>query len=180
MTVQVLTGRNNEIAKQVAAQACLPPGQGVRDALACDLDALQKLSVAESTLVSWVEEVATSGLPSSWLSSGRHPLRNPVDVACFSRIPQCCQCMLASCHATIFEVHLILQPGCHDPAACALLLRRSTMYLPHVQRSIHHACTAQASGSLHWHEDASSALLTSSSRGRLSSPTMKKKHTGAG
>lgn len=68
--MQVLAGRNNELAKKVAAEANPPPGRAVAGALACDLDALQKLSVAESTLVSWVQEQVPSGLPTAWLSAG--------------------------------------------------------------------------------------------------------------
>ncbi|KAK9813680.1 hypothetical protein WJX73_003108 [Symbiochloris irregularis] len=79
---EVLAGRGNEAAKQVAAEACLPPGRAVAGALACDLDALQKLSVAESTLVSWVQEQVPSELPTAWISaaSNLHPAeRRPFD-----------------------------------------------------------------------------------------------------
>ena len=68
--MQVLAGKGNEAAKQVAAEAQLPPGRAVAGALACDLDALQKLSVAESTLVSWIQEQVPNGLPTAWLSAG--------------------------------------------------------------------------------------------------------------
>ena len=47
-------GRRNQIALETAAQGQLRPGPAVRHALAHDLDALQRLSVTETTLVNWV------------------------------------------------------------------------------------------------------------------------------
>ena len=45
----------------------------MRDALALDLDALQRLSVTESTLVAWVDDVVSGGMPDAWRAAGVLP-----------------------------------------------------------------------------------------------------------
>ena len=69
-SVQTLIGRRNPIATETAATGKLRPGKALRDALAQDLDALQKLSVTESTLVSWVDDVVSGGMPEGWRAAG--------------------------------------------------------------------------------------------------------------
>ena len=63
-------GRRNPIATETAAAGKLRPGAAMRDALALDLDALQRLSVTESTLVAWVDDVVSGGMPEAWRAAG--------------------------------------------------------------------------------------------------------------
>lgn len=69
---QILLGKQNAFAK-AAARGELPRSSPRHKAAAYDLDILQKLAVAESTLVSWIEDVSSS-IPDGWkeaaLSSG--------------------------------------------------------------------------------------------------------------
>ena len=65
---QVLTGKFNAFAR-AAAKGELPKSSPLHKAAAFDLDALQKLAVAETTLVSWVEDVSVS-LPEGWAAAG--------------------------------------------------------------------------------------------------------------
>lgn len=68
MCCQVLTGKYNPFAR-AAAKGELPKSSPLHKAAAFDLDVLQKLAVAETTLVSWVEDVSTS-LPEGWATAG--------------------------------------------------------------------------------------------------------------
>ncbi|KAL3157840.1 hypothetical protein ABBQ32_012256 [Trebouxia sp. C0010 RCD-2024] len=61
---EVLTGKFNAFAR-AASKGELPKSGPLHKAAAFDLDALQKLAVAETTLVSWVKDVSTS-LPEGW------------------------------------------------------------------------------------------------------------------
>lgn len=94
--LQVLAGKGSQIAKHAAAHGCLPQGTAVQNAIACDLDALQKLSLAESTLVSWVQEVVSSGLPAAWQSAGWSSAV-PAAVAYVPGCPICLVCAIRVC-----------------------------------------------------------------------------------
>ena len=65
---QVLNGKANSFAR-AAAMGDLPKSSPLHKAAAFDLDILQKLSVAETTLVSWVEDTCRS-LPEGWAAAG--------------------------------------------------------------------------------------------------------------
>lgn len=67
-TMQVLVGKFNPFARG-AARGELQKSSPLHKAAAYDLDILQKLAVAESTLVSWVEDVCRA-LPEGWLTAG--------------------------------------------------------------------------------------------------------------
>jgi hypothetical protein len=67
-TLQVLIGKFNCFAR-AAAKGELPKSSPLHKAAAYDLDVLQKLAVAETTLVSWVEDVSRS-LPQGWPAAG--------------------------------------------------------------------------------------------------------------
>lgn len=79
---EVLIGKYNCFAR-VAAKGELLRASPLHKAVAYDLDILQKLAVAETTLVSWVEDVSRS-LPQGWpgaaASSG--PSTKPQQGAC--------------------------------------------------------------------------------------------------
>ena len=77
--LQVLTGKFNTFAK-AAAKGELPKSSPLHRAAAFDLDILQKLAVAETTLVSWVEDVSRS-LPEGWATAGTSHLL----LCCFDR-----------------------------------------------------------------------------------------------
>lgn len=64
----MLTGKSNPFAI-AAARGDLPKLSPLHKAAAYDLDALQKLAVAETTLVSWVEDVSRE-LPDGWAAAG--------------------------------------------------------------------------------------------------------------
>lgn len=64
---EVLTGKFNAFAR-AAAKGELPKSSPLHKAAAFDLDVLQKLAVAETTLVSWVQDVATS-MPEGWAAA---------------------------------------------------------------------------------------------------------------
>ena len=64
----MLAGKFNSFAK-AAARGELPKSSPLHKAAAFDLDILQKLAVAETTLVSWVEDVSRS-LPEGWAAAG--------------------------------------------------------------------------------------------------------------
>lgn len=64
----MLTGKFNAFAR-AASKGELPKSGPLHKAAAFDLDALQKLAVAETTLVSWVKDVSTS-LPEGWDAAG--------------------------------------------------------------------------------------------------------------
>ena len=64
----MLIGKFNPFAK-AAAKGELPKTSPLHKAAAYDLDILQKLSVAETTLVSWIEDVSNS-LPPGWSAAG--------------------------------------------------------------------------------------------------------------
>lgn len=66
--MQVLNGKANSFAK-AAAKGDLPKSSPLHKATAFDLDILQKLAVAETTLVSWVEDTSRS-LPEGWAAAG--------------------------------------------------------------------------------------------------------------
>ena len=66
--MQVLVGKFNPFARG-AARGELQRSSPLHKAAAYDLDILQKLAVAETTLVSWVEDV-TRSLPEGWLTAG--------------------------------------------------------------------------------------------------------------
>jgi len=64
----VLIGKYNCFAR-LAAKGELLRASPLHKAVAYDLDILQKLAVAETTLVSWVEDVSRS-LPQGWPAAG--------------------------------------------------------------------------------------------------------------
>ena len=66
--MQILLGKQNAFAK-AAARGELPRSSPRHKAAAYDLDILQKLAVAESTLVSWIEDVSSS-IPDGWKEAG--------------------------------------------------------------------------------------------------------------
>ncbi len=64
----MLIGKYNCFAR-LAAKGELLRASPLHKAVAYDLDILQKLAVAETTLVSWVEDVSRS-LPQGWPAAG--------------------------------------------------------------------------------------------------------------
>lgn len=70
---QVLNGKANPFAR-AAAMGDLPKSSPLHKAAAFDLDILQQLAVAETTLVSWVEDTSRS-LPEGWAAAGLYSLQ---------------------------------------------------------------------------------------------------------
>ena len=79
---QVLIGKYNAFAR-AAAKGELQKSSPLHKAAAYDLDILQKLAVAETTLVSWVEDVSRS-LPQGWPAAGGvcFAMLQPINMLC--------------------------------------------------------------------------------------------------
>ena len=97
---QVLIGKYNAFAR-AAAKGELQKSSPLHKAAAYDLDILQKLAVAETTLVSWVEDVSRS-LPQGWPAAGG---------VCFAMQPikmLCDPTMLALSHPVLNSLAALL------------------------------------------------------------------------